>query len=205
MPYPDSGREEFHVIANLITSGSKILDLGCGNGVLLQQLQKERSTSGKGMELTTSGVQVCRAKGLDVIQGRIDERLPFEDNSFNYTICNVTIQMVMYPEILLSEMKRVARFQIVTFPNFAFYRNRVQFALRGVMPPHMLYGYRWYTTGHIHQLSIKDFKQLVNDVGGLAIREILSVNVKNPFKQFLIETIPNLFMLIPIILLEKTA
>lgn len=200
---PNSGREEYRIISNLISHGSTVIDLGCGNGTLLKQLQTERSAVVKGMELTSSGVQTCNAKGLDVVQGRIDEKLPFADNSFDYAICNVTIQMVMYPEILLREMKRIARYQIVSFPNFAFYRNRVQFLLRGIMPTGTLFGYKWNTTGHLHQLSLKDFKQLVKDVGGLTIQAIHSIKIDNAIKQFVIHKCPNLFLLIPIILLEK--
>jgi methionine biosynthesis protein MetW len=139
--HPDDNRQEFPVITKLIPHGSKVIDFGCGNGTLLQHLQKERNASVKGMELTASGVEMCHKKNLDVIQGRIDEHLPFEDNSFDFAVCNVTIQMVMYPEILLREMKRIARFQIVSFPNFAFYRNRIQLMLQGTMPTHMLYVY----------------------------------------------------------------
>jgi methionine biosynthesis protein MetW len=200
---PIGDQEAFQVIMNLISSGSKVVDLGCGNGILLQQLQKERSATVKGMELTTSGVQVCRAKGLDVIQGRIDETLPFSNNSFDYAICSVTIQMVMYPEVLLKEMKRIAKFQIISFPNFAFYRNRLEFILRGAMPTHMLFDYQWYSTGHIHQLSVKDFRRLVQDVGGLVEQGIWTVPIKNSFKRVFMKAFPNLFMLLPIVLLEK--
>jgi methionine biosynthesis protein MetW len=201
---PGGDQEAFQVIMNLIPSGSKVVDLGCGNGTLLQQLQQERSAAVKGMELTASGVQVCRAKGLDVVQGRIDEKLPFSDESFDYALCSVTIQMVMYPEILLNEMKRIARFQIISFPNFAFYRNRLEFILHGAMPTHMLFDYQWYSTGHIHQLSVKDFRRLVQDVGGLVERGLYTVPIKNSFKRVFMKTFPNLFMLLPIVLLEKT-
>jgi methionine biosynthesis protein MetW len=201
---PGGDQEAFQVIMELMPPGSKVIDLGCGNGALLQQLQIERSAAVKGMELTASGVQVCRAKGLDVIQGRIDEKLPFSDDSFDYALCSVTIQMVMYPEILLNEMKRIARFQIISFPNFAFYRNRLEFILRGAMPTHMLFDYQWYSTGHIHQLSVKDFRRLVQDVGGLVERGLYTVPIKNSFKRVFMKTFPNLFMLLPIVLLEKT-
>ena len=200
---PDDYRQEFPVILDLIPEDSKVVDLGCGNGTLLSCLKKERHASVKGVELSASGVKICRKKKLDVIQGRIDEQLPFKDNSFDFTICNVTIQMVTYPEILLSEMKRISRYQILSFPNFAFYRNRIQLLLKGKMPPHMLFYYKWYNTGHIHQLSLKDFRDLISDIGGLTIRQILSVNPDNGLKKFLMHKFPNLFMHIPIVVLEK--
>jgi len=203
MHYPDDYRQEFPVILRFIPPGSKVIDLGCGNGTLLSYLKKERNASVKGIELTPSGVKVCRKKKLDVIQGRIDEHLPLKDNSFDYAICNVTIQMIMYPEILLNEMKRIDRFQIVSFPNFAFYRNRIQLMLRGKMPTHMLFDYKWYNTGYIHQLSLKDFINLVSDIGGLKIKEIHCVDPENSLKRFFMYKFPDLFMHIPIILLEK--
>jgi methionine biosynthesis protein MetW len=201
--HPEDHRQEFHVISKLIPHGSKIIDLGCGNGTLLLYLQKERNASVKGIELAASGVKICRKKKLDVVQGRIDEHLPFKDNSFDYAICNVTIQMVMYPEVLLQEMKRIARWQIISFPNFAFYRNRIQLMLGGTMPTHMLFDYQWYSTGHIHQLSLKDFKNLVHTTGGLEIKELYCVDPNNFFKKFFMHKFPNLFMHIPIIVLEK--
>jgi methionine biosynthesis protein MetW len=201
--HPEDHRKEYRIISSLIPPNSKVIDLGCGNGTLLQQLQNERSVIVKGVELSASGVKICQTKGLDVIQCRIDEQLPFADNSFDYAICNVTIQMVMYPEVLLSEMKRIARFQIVSFPNFAFYRNRFQLIMRGKMPTEMLFDYQWYNTGHIHQLSLIDFRHLVQNVGGLIERGLYTVPDRNSLKQAIIETFPNFFMLLPIVLLEK--
>lgn len=201
---PDGGRKEFNIITELIPNNSTVIDLGCGNGTLLQQLQKNRSAVVRGIELSSSGVEICQKKGLDVIQGRIDERLPFPDNSFQYAICNVTIQMVLYPEVLLREMKRIARYQIVSFPNFAFYRNRLQFMTHGAMPTAMLFGYRWFNTGHIHQLSLLDFRSLVQQMGGLTERGLYTVPDNNVIKQKFIDAFPNLFMLLPIVVLENT-
>jgi methionine biosynthesis protein MetW len=201
--HPDDQRQEYSVISKLIPLHSKVIDLGCGNGTLLHQLKEERKAIVKGVELSTSGVQVCREKGLDILHGRIDEHLPLADNSFDYAICNVTIQMVLYPEILLREMKRLARFQIISFPNFAFYRNRIELSLYGKMPTSMLFNYEWYNTGHIHQLSFKDFMTLMHTTGGLVLRELHYVETPNTLKNYLMRAFPNIFMHIPIILLEK--
>jgi methionine biosynthesis protein MetW len=201
---PEDTRREYDVILGMIGTGSRIIDLGCGNGTLIRKLQRERSANVKGMEISPSGVDACRAKGLDVIRGHIDGKLPFGDNEFDYAVCNVTIQMVMYPELLLTEMKRIARYQIVSFPNFAFYRNRIQFILNGAMPEYMLFGYKWFNTGHVHQLSLSDFKKLVERTGGLRIKKIATVPDRNIFKMKLIDTLPNIFMLLPVVLLEKT-
>src|SRR5882724_12824551 len=112
-------RVEYPIIADMVERNSKVIDLGCGNGSLLEKLIKEKNVDGRGIEISKSGVEVCLKKGLHVTEGKIDEPLPFADNSFDYAICNVTIQMVMYPEVVLKEMKRIARYQIISFPNFA--------------------------------------------------------------------------------------
>lgn len=197
-------REEYKLICELIEPNSKVIDLGCGNGSLLEKLIKEKNVKGEGVELSSSGVEACKKKGLKVLQGRIDEKLPFDDNVFDYSICNVTIQMVMYPEVLLSEMKRISKYQIVSFPNFAFYKNRLDLLLKGRMPKPMLFGYKWYSTGHIHQLSIKDFYELVEDVGGLKIVRINAHSSRNRIKKYFSEKFPNMFQILQTFLLKKT-
>jgi methionine biosynthesis protein MetW len=153
-------REEFSKIVDWIPEGSRVLDLGCGEGSLLKLLVERKKAQVEGIEISPSGVEVCRSKGLRVRQGRIDEGLPWVDDAFDYAVCNVTLQMVMYPEKLLSEMGRVATRQIVSFPNFANLRNRLELFFYGRMPRAMLFGHAWWNTGHIHQLSISDFKEL---------------------------------------------
>ncbi len=158
-------REEFSKIVDWIPEGSRVLDLGCGEGSLLKLLVERKKVKVEGIEISLSGVEVCKSKGLEVRQGRIDEGLPWVDGAFDYAVCNVTLQMVMYPEKLLSEMNRVATRQIVSFPNFANIRNRLELFLFGRMPKAMLFGHTWWNTGHIHQLSIADFRELVKKTG----------------------------------------
>ena len=196
-------REEYKLICEMVKPNSKVIDLGCGNGSLLEKLINEKNIVGEGVELVLSGVEACRKKGLKVMQGRIDEKLPFDDNSFDYSICNVTIQMVMYPEVLLSEMKRISKYQIISFPNFAYYKNRLDLLFKGRMPKPMLFGYKWYNTGHIHQLSLKDFYELVDDVGGLRIKKVSALGSKNFLKNILLKFFPNNFQLLHVYLLEK--
>ena len=196
-------REEYKLICELVEPNSSVIDLACGNGSLLEKLMKEKNVVGEGVELSPSGVEACKKKGLKVNQGRIDEKLPFDDNTFDYSICNVTIQMVMYPEVLLSEMKRISKYQIVSFPNFAHYKNRLDMLLNGRMPKPMMFGYKWYSTGHIHQLSFKDFNELVNDVGGLRFLKVNTFRSKSSLKRFLIIRYPNMFQILQVFILEK--
>ena len=158
-------REEFSKIVDWIPEGSRVLDLGCGEGSLLKLLVERKKAQVEGIEISPSGVEVCKSKGLEVRQGKIDEGLPWADGAFDIAVCNVTLQMVMYPEKLLSEMGRVATRQIVSFPNFANLRNRLELFFFGRMPRAMLFGHTWWNTGHIHQLSLRDFKELIKKTG----------------------------------------
>ena len=196
-------RGEYPVIVNLVRTHSRVIDLGCGNGALLALLKKEKSVSVVGVEISESGIKQCRRRKLKVRRARIDQPLPFKDNEFDYAICNVTIQMVMYPEVLLKEMRRVARYQIVSFPNFAFWRNRLELLMKGRMPWKMLFGYSWYSTGHIHQLSFVDFEQLVHDVGGIRIVKQELQGSENPLINALLHHYPNFFQMLGVYFLER--
>ncbi|NMC12350.1 MAG: methyltransferase domain-containing protein [Chloroflexi bacterium] len=195
-------RLEYSLISDLIPQNSKVIDLGCGNGSLMKILELKNCKI-TGVEISESGVRICRSKGLNVIQGRIDIPLEFGENEFDYSVCNVTIQMVMYPEILLREMKRISKYQIISFPNFGFYKNRFELLLAGRMPTSMLFGYKWFSTGHIHQLSIKDFYELLDSVKGIQIKEMKFIRTNNSLKNFAMNNFPNSFLILPVFLLEK--
>ena len=161
-----SVRPEYPVIERWVTDGARVIDLGCGNGALLEFLKTRKHISEFGIELAPSGVAACRQRGLNARAGRIDVALDdVADAAFDVAICNVTLQMVMYPEIVLKEMRRVARHQIIAFPNFAFILNRLDLLLCGRMPRWGLFGYTWFNTGHIHQLSISDFRATIGSLG----------------------------------------
>lgn len=155
-------RDEYRLISQWVKKGSKVIDLGCGEGSLLKFLKTEKKVKGVGIEISKSGVEACKLKGINVIRGSIDQKTKFKNKEFDYAICNVTLQMVMYPEKLILEMKRISKRQIFTFPNFAFFPNRIDLLLNGKMPRIMIPGYKWYSTGHIHQLSINDFIDFCN-------------------------------------------
>lgn len=155
-------RKEFPIISKWVKPNSKVIDLGCGNGSLMKYLQDKNSVIIEGIEISRSGVEFCTHNNLIAKVGGIDKAesySEYSDNQFDYAICNVTLQMLMYPEVLLQEMMRISKYQIISFPNFAYIENRLEMMLKGVMPRKMLYGYARYNTGHIHQLSVKDFKE----------------------------------------------
>ena len=196
-------REEYKYVIELIKPNSKVIDLGCGSGSLMKRLIEEKNVDVQGIDVSETAVEICRKKGLKAERGEIDKLLNISDNSFDYSICNVTMQMVMYPEVLLKEMKRISKYQVVSFPNFAFYKNRLDLLLNGRMPKPMLPDHSWYNTGHIHQFSVKDFFELTNSVGGLKILERKDLKSHNPIKRFLTKNIPNLFSGLPVFLLTK--
>ena len=196
-------REEYKYVIEFIELHSRVIDLGCGNGSLMKKLAQEKNVDIRGIDISESAVEVCRMKGLKAERGEIDKLLNISDNSFDYSICNVTMQMVMYPEVLLKEMKRISKYQVVSFPNFAFYKNRLDLLLNGRMPKPMLPDHSWYNTGHIHQFSVKDFFELINSVGGLKVLERKDMKSHNPIKRFLTKNIPNLFSGLPVFLLTK--
>jgi methionine biosynthesis protein MetW len=190
----DQFRAEYPVIAEWFETGAKIVDYGCGNGALFQYLAERKNISGVGLDCSESGVHICRQKGIDAKLQRIDVPVPrFRDGEFDYAICNVTMQMCNYPEVLFREMIRVSKFQIVSFPNFAFISNRLEMLFRGRMPQKMLFGYTWYATGHIHQLSIADFNTFLRGFGGIHIlrTEYLPRHVR--MYNLLCRLMPNLF------------
>jgi len=167
-------RAEFAVIADWIPERARVIDLACGNGSLMQLLRERRSVEIEGLDLASTGVDFCHRHGLNARVAAIDERASYaryQDGEFDYAICNVTVQMVMYPEVLLAEMKRIARRQIVSFPNFAHWSNRLDLLGRGRMPRPMIFGYDWYSTGHIHHLSVADYRSYCAANGLRIVRE----------------------------------
>ncbi len=200
--HPITERAEHAVIVDWVTEGSRVLDLGCGNGTLLARLEAERRARGVGIEITESGVAHSLAKGLDVRQGAIDVPLDFPDDTFDIAVCNVTVQMVMYPEVLLREMRRLAPLSIVSFANFAFIRNRLDFLFNGRMPRPMLFGYKWYDTGHIHQLSLLDFLDLCEELR-LRVADAHFRRHRNPAVDWAYRRFPNVFTSIPILKLVR--
>ena len=159
-------REDFREILRLVRPGSRVLDVGCGEGALLDLLAHEKQIDGRGLELSASGVAACMARGLSVVQGDADTDLvDYPDDAFDYVILSQTLQATRQPKVVLENLLRIGRRAIVTFPNFGFWRLRLQLLVGGHMPRTDNLPFTWYDTPNIHFCTIKDFVQLCDEIG----------------------------------------
>ena len=155
-----NGKLEHKIIAGWISSGASVLDLGCGDGELLELLIREKQVRAQGIELSDQAIQKCVAGGLSVFQEDIDTGLSeFGDKSFDYVILNQTFQQVKKPEFVLKEALRVGNKTIVGFPNFVNASARFQIFFKGRVPVTKSLPYEWYDTPNLHFLGILDFKE----------------------------------------------
>ena len=151
-------RADFAAIANWIKPAARVLDLGCGDGTLLRFLAEQRGTIGYGVEIDDEGILACVRNSVNVIQGDLERGLSgFADDSFDYVILSQTLQAVRSSDRVVREMLRVGRQGIVTFPNFGYWRNRLQ-VMCGNMPISDNLPYRWFDTPNIHLCTITDFE-----------------------------------------------
>jgi methionine biosynthesis protein MetW len=201
-------RYDHYLISKLIKPGSKVMDLGCGDGELLYLLKRDGIT-GRGIDIDEDQVLSCVEKGISVVQSNLDKGLKdYKDNSFDYVILNDTLQTVTNPANVLKEAVRVGKKVIVTFPNFAHYSVRLKLLVSGRMPKSKSLPYEWYNTPNIHLFTIKDFKDLCehnhinilltlyyNRKNGKGTRTITHPNLLAKNALFLIDTKPRMFHL----------
>lgn len=167
-------RPDLDIVAGLVGSGQRVLDLGCGDGALLENLINERDCSGLGVERELDDFHACIARGVPVTQGDLEEELPrIGAGDFDVAVLSLTLQAVRRPDHVLIEMKRVASRLVVSLPNFAHWRLRATLALRGRMPVTDTLPYQWYDTPNIHLCTIGDFERLASELGLGIERRIL--------------------------------
>lgn len=151
-------RPDLDIIQKWIEPGSRVLDLGCGDGSLLNYLREHKKTVGIGLEIDETKIDACMAKGIHVIQQDLNKGLQnFESQSFDTVLLTQTLQAVHYPDVLIDEMLRIGKNCIVTFPNFGNWKSRAHLALKGRMPVSEYIPYEWYDTPNIHFCTVRDF------------------------------------------------
>jgi methionine biosynthesis protein MetW len=161
IPNQHTPRVDLVVVANMVKTGARVLDVGSGDGELLRLLAETRGVDGRGIEISREGVNRCVAKGLAVIQGDADIDLAdYPDDAFDYVILSQTLQATRRPRWVLEQMLRIGRHAIVSFPNFGHWKIRLEILLRGRMPVTENLPETWYETPNIHFCTIRDFVEL---------------------------------------------
>jgi methionine biosynthesis protein MetW len=160
-PAEAARREDFRAILGLVKPGARVLDIGCGEGVLLDMLARENQVEGRGLEISPANVSLCLARGLAVVQGDADHDLAdFPNAAFDYAVLSQTLQTVRHPRQVLSELLRIADRAIVSFPNFGHWRVRWELLTQGRMPTTGALPLAWWETENIHLCTLRDFTAL---------------------------------------------
>lgn len=192
------GRSDYAIIGEIVESGARVLDLGCGDGELLQWLAVNKNVDARGVEIDGAKVQRAIARGVSVFQSDIDRSLAdYPDGAFDYVMLSQTLQETRQPRQVLREMLRVGRRGIVAFPNFGHWRVRTSMLLSGRAPRTSLFPYEWYDSPNIHFLTVHDFETLAA-IDGVVIerRYFLAGNRR-------VSVMPNLLAEVAVYLLRR--
>ena len=186
-------RFDLQIIASWIEEGSRVLDLGCGEGELLYFLKHNKAAKCTGIEIKESRVARCIEKGLSVLQGDINEEvLDYPDGSFDYVVLSQTLQQVYEPYELIKSLLRIGRKGIVSFPNFSYWRIRLQLLLTGYAPVTRQLPYQWYDTPNIRVITLKDFRKFSRQAGFKVIKEAAVASRTQDRKGKIIKIFPDL-------------
>ena len=151
-------KKEFQIISELIENNTRVLDVGCGDGILMKYLKDQKKVDTRGLEISKKKVQICISKGLTVIEGNAEEDLKqFPNSSFNYVILSQTLQAFYDPEKVIDNLLNVADKAIITIPNFGYWKVRLDLLIKGTMPVTKNLPDEWYNTPNLHMCTIKDF------------------------------------------------
>ena len=176
-------KKEFKIISNLVEKNSRILDVGCGDGELMNYILNNISHDIRGIEISKTNIQKCVSKGLTVIEGDAEKDLfQFPDSSFDFVILSQTLQAFLNPEKVLDELLRVGKKAIVTIPNFGHWRVRLNLLFKGTMPITETLPHKWYNTPNLHMCTIKDFSNFcvnkeINFIKSLALNQEKVLNI----------------------------
>ena len=197
-------KQEFKIIAELIETNTRVLDVGCGDGTLMEFLKNNKKIDIRGIEISKNNVQQCIGKGLTVIEGDAEKDLSqFPDGSFDFVILSQTLQAFLNPEKVISELLRVGKKAIVTIPNFGYWKVRLHLLIKGTMPITRTLPDEWYNTPNLHMCTILDFfnfckKREINLYNSIALHNLISLKITNTNL-----TLKNLSAVLGIFLIEK--
>ena len=197
-------KTEYKIITNIIEKNSRVLDVGCDDGTLMELLKIDKNVDIRGIEISKEKVQICISKGLTVIEGNAEFDLKqFPNDSFDYVVLGQTLQAFINPEIVIKELLRVGKKAIITIPNFGHWRVRLNLLIKGTMPITNSLPNNWYNTPNIHMCTIKDFVKFSKIINfkifkslALINKDVSNINSSNLFFK-------NLFGELGIFLIEK--
>ena len=191
-------------IASLVPKGASVLDIGCAKGNLLLWLKENKAVAGRGIEISNEKVQATIAMGLSVIQGNAEEDIAhYPDNSYDYIILNGILQQMQNPVAMMKHSMRVAKYIIISVPNFGHIRNRWYLAWHGKMPVTKQLNYEWFETPNIHFCTLKDFDNFLNMLGLRIAKQIILSSPNTPQSLMQFSSIANLLGEKGVFLLEK--
>tara|TARA_B110001450_G_scaffold5636_1_gene5859 strand:+ start:402 stop:998 length:597 start_codon:yes stop_codon:yes gene_type:complete len=197
-------KQEFKIIANLIETNTRVLDVGCGDGILMEFLKNNKKIDIRGIEISKTNVQKCIGKGLTVIEGDAEQDLSqFPDGSFDFVILSQTLQAFLNPEKVIAELLRVGKKAIVTIPNFGYWKVRLHLLIKGTMPITRTLPDEWYNTPNLHMCTIKDFfifceNRKINLYKSIALQNLKSSKITDSNL-----SLKNLTAVLGIFLIEK--